>query len=365
MKLIEKYIIKQLILNSMLLLTLIISIIALSKSVQLIELSLNRGLPLYFFVKLIFLSLPAIIPFILPIIFCLSIFFTFIRMKNDSELIILESSGISKFNIARPVFFLGIIFSVLSLCFTIFLSPMSNNQFRTNLNKIKNDYSSSLLQEGVFNNIGNDFTIFLKQRSNNGELKNIFIHDTRNESKPNTLIAKKGYLISSGKFPRILLKNGSQQFFSQKDKKLSVLYFDKYLFNFSDENSSNLSRIWKTPSERSINELKNPNLENGDDRNNLQAFKAEIIQRFSLPLNTISFGFLIIAYMLSQKFLRVESFTFNLKVLTLIMVLKVIFIISSSLAIKNDNAELVNFLPSLIAFSMGVKYFIENNKKIV
>ena len=134
MKLIEKYIIKQLILNSMLLLTLIISIIALSKSVQLIELSLNRGLPFYFFVKLIFLSLPAIIPFILPIIFCLSIFFTFIRMKNDSELIILESSGISKFNIARPVFFLGIIFSVLSLCFTIFLSPMSNNQFRTNLN---------------------------------------------------------------------------------------------------------------------------------------------------------------------------------------------------------------------------------------
>lgn len=110
MKLIEKYITKQLINSSLLLLLLIISIFSLSKSVQLIDLSLNRGLPIYFFFKLIFLSLPAIIPILLPIILCLSILFSYSRMRNDSELIILEGSGVSKYYLAKPVIYYGFFF---------------------------------------------------------------------------------------------------------------------------------------------------------------------------------------------------------------------------------------------------------------
>ena len=61
---------------------------------------------------------------------------------------------------------------------------------------IKNDYSSTLLQEGMFNTIGKDFTIFIKQNNKDG-LHNIFIHDTRDEKKPTTLIAKKGNIINT------------------------------------------------------------------------------------------------------------------------------------------------------------------------
>ena len=46
-------------------------------------------------------------------------------------------------------------------------------------------------EEGMFNIIGKDFTIFIKQNNKEG-LHNIFIHDTRDVNKPTTLIAKKG-----------------------------------------------------------------------------------------------------------------------------------------------------------------------------
>ena len=55
---------------------------------------------------------------------------------------------------------------------------------------IKNDYSSTLLQEGMFNTIGKDFTIFIKQNNKDG-LHNIFIHDTRDEKKTNNTHRKK------------------------------------------------------------------------------------------------------------------------------------------------------------------------------
>ena len=118
MKLIEKYVLRQLVANSLLLFLLIISIFSLSKSVQLIDLSLNRGLPFIYFFKLISLTLPAIIPVILPIIFSLSILFTYSRMRNDSELVIFESSGVSQANLSKPVLFYGVFLSLVSLSFT-------------------------------------------------------------------------------------------------------------------------------------------------------------------------------------------------------------------------------------------------------
>ena len=62
MKLVDKYILKQLLNNSFLILILIISLFCLAKSVQLIELMVGRGLNSGFFSKLILLSLPQIIP---------------------------------------------------------------------------------------------------------------------------------------------------------------------------------------------------------------------------------------------------------------------------------------------------------------
>ncbi len=364
MNLIEKYILKQLTINSMLILLLIVSIFSFSKSVQLIELSINRGLPLFIFFKLILFSLPSIIPYLLPVIFSLSIFFTFSRMKNDSELLVIETLGGSKFSMIKPVLIYGLILTIISLFFTLNLSPQANHNFRYLINDIKNNYSSSLLQEGVFNIIGEDFTIFVKQRERNGKLNNIFIHDTRDKNQPNTLISKQGILIDSENDNKIFLEKGSQQFLSKEKNKLSILYFDKYLVSFNESSDSGFKRIWKTPSERTLHELSNPDLSNGDDLKNQQAFKAEIIQRFALPLNTLCFGFLIISLMLSEKFMREESIFFSIKILVTILLLKLIFIISSSASVKYERLEMLNLSPFLISLFIGIYLQIKSHRNI-
>ena len=218
MNLVDRYILKQLFTNSLLILIFIVSVFCLAKSVQLIELMISRNLPSLVFFQLILNSIPQIIPVLIPIILSLSIFFVYSRMTTDQELIILQSSSFSNLELIKPSVFFGITLALISSFFTFHQTPESNKNFKILLYTIKNDYSSSLLQEGVFNSIGKDFTIFIKESGREG-LKNIFIHDTRDADKPSTLIAKKGKITIQKPLQKFL-EEGSQQFQS-KDKNLS------------------------------------------------------------------------------------------------------------------------------------------------
>jgi len=362
MNLVEKYICSQLLKNSVLILLLIICLFSLSKSVQLIDLIINRGLPSIFFVKLIVLSLPEIIPVLFPIIVSLSVFFVFSRMKSDNELIILQTSGLTQMELIRPVLVFSISVSLISLFFTIIVAPKSNENFKILLYSLKNDYSSTLLQEGMFNTIGKDLTIFVKDRLEGGQLSNIFIHDSREKDEQTTLIAKKGTLIGGKNSTKILLEDGSQQFQS-KEKKLSILYFEKYLLDINKTENSSLFDRWKSPSERTMYELRNPNPNSGDDVNNLQAFNAEITNRFALPLNVVGFSLVIICFIITSKFQRIENYLFSIKVCFLIITLKIFSITASNLSIKLTNLEILNFLPFLISLILS-SYILIKPKKV-
>ena len=361
MKLVDKYILKQLLNNSILILILILSLFCLAKSVQLVELMVGRGLPFFIFSKLIIHSLPQIVPVILPVIVSLSIFFVFSRMQTDIELIIFQSSSFSIYDILKPTLIFATILSLISFFFTLYQSPKSNEDFKILLYTLKNDYSSTLLQEGTFNTIGKNFTIFVKERKKDG-LHNVFIHDTRDIDRTSTLIAKKGKIISTNDSTKILLENGSQHFQS-KDKKLSVLYFDQYLLDVNQNDNRSLLNRWKSPSERTLEELQNPDLQSGDDLNNLQAFKAELTLRYAMPLNVFGFSLLMFFIILSFNYQRKENISRTIGVFSAIIFLQILSILSSNMSIKHSEMQFLNFIP--VTFCLfSLIFFINKTKKL-
>ena len=214
----------------------------------------------------------------------------------------------------------------------------------------------------MFNSIGKDFTIFIKQNNKDG-LHNIFIHDTRDETKPTTLIAKKGKIINTDQATKIFLSKGSQQFQSQ-DKKLSILYFDEYLLNINQESNNNFLTRWKSPSERTLYELKFPDKSSLDDVNNLQAFKAEITLRFAMPINVLTFSILLLSFILSLKFDRVENISMIIKILSIIIILQVLSILSSNISIKFENMQYMNFFPSIFSIILCL-FFLFKSRKLI
>ena len=170
-------------------------------------------------------------------------------------------------------------------------------------------------------------------------------------------------IINTKTSTKIFLEEGSQQFQS-KDKNLSVLYFDEYLLNISQNKSDNFLNRWKSPSERSMSELRNPNLQSLDDKNNLQAFKAEITMRYSIPLNAISFSLLVVSFLLSFKFTRIDNILRVIKIFSLIIILQIFTIISSNISIKFESMHFFNFVPSIISFII-TSFILIKSKRLV
>ena len=96
--------------------------------------------------------------------------------------------------------------------------------------------------------------------------------------------------------------------------------------SINQNKTDNFFNRWKSPSERSMFELRNPNPDSLDDKYNLQAFKAEITSRYAIPINVIAFSILVVSFLLSFKFDRVDNISKILKVFGLIIFLQVISI---------------------------------------
>ena len=133
--------------------------------------------------------------------------------------------------------------------------------------------------------------------------------------------------------------------------------------NGVDKDNSIFSR-WKSPAERTMYELLNPDKDSLDDINNSQAFKAEVTARFAMPLNVLFFSILILSFILTQKFDRVENVSRTIKILSLIVFLQVLSILSSNISIKFMEMHFFNFFPSVFSIFFTIFLLLKSRKLI-
>ena len=66
-----------------------------------------------------------------------------------------------------------------------------------------------LLNEGDFNPAAPGLTVFIRQLSNNGEIRGILVHDSRDKLRPVTYIAEQGILAQTPTGPRLIMMDGT------------------------------------------------------------------------------------------------------------------------------------------------------------
>ena len=106
-------------------------IVWLSRSLNYIELIINKGLslPVYFwFVSLI---APKILAILLPLISFASICYSYNKLRSDSEIIAMESAGISKTILMFPAFFFGLCVAFLVFIIETQISPKTIKNLKT------------------------------------------------------------------------------------------------------------------------------------------------------------------------------------------------------------------------------------------
>jgi lipopolysaccharide export system permease protein len=190
----------------------------------------GHSFKIYFFYTL--LSLPKIFSRILPFIFLLSLLYTLIAYEKKNELIIYWIHGVKKKQFLNSIIVYSLIFLILQILFTTYLVPKSQDLGRSYIRSSNIDFFPSLIKEKKFVDTVKNLTIFIDEKKNNGELKNIFLKDNFNSAQSQIILAKRGNIIKKNKMNYLILYDGN--FINQNSNKNAIFSFSKTEINLSN-----------------------------------------------------------------------------------------------------------------------------------
>ncbi len=335
---ISRYIFRQLMTGLALVSMALLCVMWLTQSLRFIELIVNKGLSIVRFLQLTSLLMPSFLVVIIPISLFTVTLFTYNKLNNDRELVVMRAAGLSHWSLSHPALILSAAATVFSVFLTLWFIPWTMRSFHDLQWSIRNDISNVLLQEGAFNKFGEGVTIYVGSRSPAGELIGLLVHDRRKPEHPVTLMAERGALVQTENGPRVLMINGNRQQVSVEDGKLSVLYFDEYTLDFVSSASEEGGRH-RDAREMTMAELYHVH-KDSTALSEYRKAKVEIHQRFSSPLTNFSLPLLALACLLPSGFNRRGQLK-DLGVATALMVICE----SASLAASNLATANLFFVP--------------------
>ena len=219
----------------------LVSVYWINQGVDLFDQLISDGQTILAFLELTTLALPPIIMMVLPVAGFVATLYVFNRLITDSELVILQTAGISPLRLLRPVFYFGAIMAFLVAGLSNGLAPQAEAQFRERSNILGNDLVAQLLRAGVFQSPISGITIYISDISPEGELRGLFIHDRRSETREVTYRADRGYLLRDAENARMILVSGRSITLDRVTNRLSNLSFERLNYDITQAQSPTAS----------------------------------------------------------------------------------------------------------------------------
>ncbi|MCB9987927.1 MAG: LPS export ABC transporter permease LptF [Rhodospirillales bacterium] len=275
------------------------AVIFLTQSLRFLELVINAGASSGTFAILTLLALPRFLEIILPIALMIGTVFVYNRMTVDNEIVIMRATGTPPLVLARPALVLSLVVAVILWGVVMWLGPKSLSSMNNLRHIVKEQYSTLLFQEGVFNSIGDGLTVYVRQRTGSGELLGLMIHDSRdNTETPATIIAKRGVIVSTPDGQQVVVYDGSRQSLDKNTHVLSRLDFERYIIDLPNGGATPIAKRWREPDERTFLELFHPDMSDVDDVKRHRQFFVEIHRRIISPLLAPAYTLIVLSFLL-------------------------------------------------------------------
>jgi lipopolysaccharide export system permease protein len=184
---------------------LVLTFIALAASMMsIMDMLVNQGFLLSQVMNIIFCTLPQVMLFSLPVACLMSVMLAFVRLASDNEIIALNASGVSIYQMLLPV----ILFSLVCCLSAGFLSvcgvPWGNRASKDYELGIINSKTNLTIKERVFYEPIDKLVFYINSYSTKDkEMKDIFVVDRTDEKATYTIVAEKGIIIT-GRSPNTI-----------------------------------------------------------------------------------------------------------------------------------------------------------------
>ena len=209
-------------------------IIWITQAVRLLDLIGEEGNSIKTYFLYILSIMPKFFSRISIIIFFISFVVTISKFEDHNELRALWFSGLEKKKFINYLIRSSIILIVILVIVRCFIIPYFSNYSRHLLLSSGVGAIGPLLKQNNFNNPLKKITIYVGKKNQINELEDIILFEDNADIKK-TIIAKSGVVINENNKNLLVLIEGSIQE-ERKDKKISILDFDKTTLDLSQYN---------------------------------------------------------------------------------------------------------------------------------
>ncbi len=194
---IDRYIFREMVAPFFLGLGVFTLVLLIARILKLVELVVNRGVPLRQILKLFSYILPAFLEVTVPMALLLAILVALGRLSADSEIVALKANGFSLYQLARPVLAFALLALGGTLALSLYVRPWGNRLLKSALYDIAKTRASVGVREKVFNADFPGLVLYVDRIDGAGsELHGVLISDTRDPNQHNTVFARRGMLLN-------------------------------------------------------------------------------------------------------------------------------------------------------------------------
>ncbi len=212
MKILTRYILKEVSSHSLLGLVIFTFVIYFPNLNRLLELVVRRNLSGASTMLLFLLPVPGVLILTVPIAVLLGVLIGLSRMAADGEVIAARAAGISLGQFARPVMLYALMGWVVASAMSLALAPASAWKLRQMETELRATQIPYEIKPRLFIEQFPDFLLYLKDVTHSGSRwKGVFIADTSHPERPKVTLAESGYLTTNpgGRGLTLHLENGT------------------------------------------------------------------------------------------------------------------------------------------------------------
>lgn len=296
MKILTRYILKEMIGPTLLGFGFYTFIILMKSLFDFAEMIIKRSLPLSTVLQLLGLSLPHIIVLTVPMSLLFGIMIAIGRLSADSEIIAMRSAGISLGFIYRPVFYFSMSVFVLNLYLMNVELPRGNRALESLKAELFTTYVEKEIKPRVFYDEYSNIVLYVNDADPQGRWRGVFLSDVTEAADQKIVVAKSGHLAVVGPKKEVWLDLNDAEthvFKPAKPERYDLNRNASQRFLLPDKYSAQMTNSQAPRQLRQMNVLELfevAKATRGVDPVDYRLSQVEIHKKFAIPFACIAFG---------------------------------------------------------------------------
>jgi lipopolysaccharide export system permease protein len=317
----ERYVLRRLTAAFALTLAALAGVVWATQALRQLDLVTSKGQTIVQFVGMTLLAMPFLLLAIAPFALLIALIVVLNTLSNDSELIVINASGASRTVLMRPVVVFAIFVSLFCATLSLSLAPLGLSALRDEITRVRVDLVANIVRPGRFIGIEDGLTFHIRNRSGDGQLDGLLMHDDRAEDTVFTYEAARGRIVEAAGRTLLVMQDGTIQRRTRATGAISIVRFQSYAFDLSNMVPSGRAAVYKA-SERSLADLVAPAADDAYARDNRARLVAELHDRLSQPLYPLAFALIVFVFAGQPKTTRQNRTLATLAALVLAILLR-------------------------------------------